>query len=201
MTPGACLGGTNCLPMTTSGWWRRAVLALVLVPRAVTFMVGCGPPDGAAGGKCRYDGCNAYCDSGLACDLSTNTCGGGQAPASDSDASYGPVGSQCTEHLIDDACASGYGFSCTGSASLGSACDPGPVDDSGLAEYCCAPTCTRWAPWASCPAPSVSYLCTGRLTPEDFDSSISCPDASPGANGYCCPPQDGGAEGADAGVE
>src|SRR5579872_4137023 len=102
---GPVTGRHELSPPDHSGWWRRAVLALLLVPRAVTFMVGCGPPDGAAGGKCRYDGCNAYCDRGLACDLSTNTCGGGQPSASDS--GYGPVSSQCTELLIDDACATG----------------------------------------------------------------------------------------------
>jgi hypothetical protein len=166
----------------------RALLAVLLASRTVTWTVGCNnpPPPGSQGGKCEDNGCNTYCNDGLTCDNSTNTCVG--APA----ASTTPPAPGCDEWETD-ACGSQVPYRCVGGALPDRACVLQSTEP-GSALYCCTPRChpDPNANWLGCASPATDYWCDDPLVPDAGDASYLCLQYPPSykSHYYCCAPPD-----------
>jgi hypothetical protein len=162
------------------------VVGLFLLSRTISFTVGCGPATGAQGGKCNDNGCNTYCDPGLQCDNTSNTC---VADSTQGGPSTPPVG---CEELLDDACGANVGYRCYGGSVPKGTCTANSAD-SGATTYCCAPQCQVVDNDPACSSPATTYWCDDPLTPESVDAAATtCLQFPPAyrAHTYCCAPGD-----------
>jgi len=183
----------------------RLFLGGLLLLRTVAITSACGPSPGEAGGRCKDNGCNTYCDSGSVCDNSTNTCVAG-APVTSS----GLAPPICTFAPSSPTCAAGQSsYTCPAGANLwevrNDKCAQTVVDKEGVATYCCPrpPPCVADTQ-SQCASPAVSYTCIDPATPGDggltlpgdsgpvpdaeTDASLGCVVLGPGSGGhdYCC---------------
>jgi len=164
-------------------WFGRVFVALVL-------FAGCSTPDGSQGGRCKQGCNNNYCDSGLECDNTTNTCVSSIGPQTPpTGCNFNGADSRCGTSQIGYDCENGSTPSLSGYDVPG--CTKGSADTDETTLYCCTPSCEERLP-PRCGAPSATSICSGTATPDDGDASTSCVALLGywGFTEYCCAPAD-----------
>jgi hypothetical protein len=150
--------------------WGRVFLWVLLLCHMFAFQGACDSQPGTEGGPCEQDACGGTCDSGLTCDVQSNTCvpagaGCGSLSSSNSQTTT-PQDNGCTNASLDQCPAGQLAYECAGGAvpyaSDPATCTQGEVTDQGTL-FCCpnpylAPPVTL-PPITEGPAPPAAACC------------------------------------------